>query len=97
VLLIESDIELIRINPALERVLEFIHSRLASLDGKPRTFQVSAIGAWTEDVKKAYAPMAFRFERRVGTLFQENLYYSEAPLQTEEHLELLGQVEKMLR
>lgn len=96
VLLVESDVELIRINPALKKVLDFIHSRLVSLDGNPRNYQISGIGAWTEDNQKPYAPMAFRFERRIGTPFRENLYYTEAPLQTEEHLELLNQLEEML-
>jgi hypothetical protein len=97
VLLVESDIELVRINPALERVLEFVHTRLVSLDDKPRTYQVSGIGAWTDDAKKPFAPMAFRFERKMGVPFKENLYYSEAPLQTDEHLELLDMLEQMLR
>lgn len=97
VLLVQSETELIRINPKIGSVLDFIQSRLVSLDGKPRTFQVSGISAWTEDVKKSYAPMAFRFERKLGAPFEENLYYSEAPLQTEEHLELLNQLEEMLR
>ena len=96
IVLVESDIELMRINPKLERVIDFIHARLVTMDGKSRTYQVSGIGAWTEDTNKPYAPMAFRFERRVGSPLQENQYYSEASLQTDEHLELLNQLERML-
>ncbi len=97
VLLVESNIELILVNPDLKRILDFIHSRLVTMDGKPRSYEVSSIGAWSEDVKKGYAPMVFRFERKIGSDFSENLYYTEAPLQTDEHLELLDQLEGIFR
>jgi len=41
-------------------------------------------------------PMAFAFERRDGHPFDEALYFSSAPLKTQDHLNCLDDLEKML-
>jgi hypothetical protein len=41
-------------------------------------------------------PIPFRLERRAGVPFHANLYYSQAPLPTAEHLGLLERFEKLV-
>jgi hypothetical protein len=38
----------------------------------------------------------FKFERRLGVPFSENLYYSHAPLRTQQHIEMLSLLESAL-
>jgi len=38
----------------------------------------------------------FIFERRAGELHASNIYFSSAPIETKEHLELLNSMEKLL-
>lgn len=96
VLQVEYDTPLLAINPQLERIIQFIESRLVSMDGKPRHFQMAALGFWSEDLTKSFAPVAFKFERKIGLPFEAHQFYSEAPLQTHEHLELLEELETIL-
>jgi len=63
----------------------------------PREFDFSRIGFASEDLSKALAPIAFTFERRLQQPFSANRYYSEAPLQTDEHIELLDMLEGILK
>jgi hypothetical protein len=96
VLQVECEVTLQAVNPQLERITRFIESRIVTMDGKPRQFQLGALNFWSEDITKNFAPSAFKFERKHGSPFTENKYYSEAPLQTQEHIELLEELEKML-
>jgi hypothetical protein len=96
-LVLETDVELLRINPKLLPLIQFIQSKLVSLDGKPREFEFSRIAFASEDLSKPFAPTAFTFERRLEQPFSANRYYSEAPLQTNEHIELLDKLEAILK
>jgi hypothetical protein len=52
------------------------------------------------DTTKVVPPMGvanFRIERKVGVEYASNLYFSEAPLQTRDHVTLLGQIEQTLK
>ena len=95
VLRVESDISLIDINPRMESMIKYIESRLVSLDGKPRKFEAASLGMWSEDATKGFSPAAFKFERTIGKPFESKEYYSEAPLQTHEHLDLLEEMEAL--
>lgn len=39
---------------------------------------------------------AFSLERRVGTPFEDNKYFTQAPLRTDDHIEILKQIERWL-
>ena len=41
-------------------------------------------------------PIPFRIDRRAGVPFEANLYYTQAPLPTSDHLKVLEQLEKMV-
>jgi hypothetical protein len=47
--------------------------------------------------KQPPVPTPFAIERRVGSRFSENKFYSQAPLTTSDHLVVLKQFEKYLR
>lgn len=93
---VECDAPLLSVNSRLERIIRFIESRLTTMDGNPRKYEVAALNFWSEDLSKNYAPSEFKFERKIGLSFSSNQYFSRAPLQTFEHLELLDELEKLL-
>ena len=42
------------------------------------------------------APAPFRIERRVNHPFDANVFYSIAPLRTQDHLDVLGEIERLI-
>lgn len=92
----ETDVNMISLNPKLEPLIRFIESKFSSLDGRTRAFEVSQIGIWSEDISKNLAPVAFKFERRIEQPFETNRYWSQAPLQTNDHIESLAMLEAIL-
>lgn len=93
---IESSANMLSLFPEMQPIVQFIQSHLSSLDGKPREFQFAQIGIWSEDLSKNHAPVAFKFERRVDQNFSQNRYWSQAPLQTKDHYELLNMLDQLL-
>lgn len=45
--------------------------------------------------KSRRRPVRFTLERRVGTPFEKHVFYSQAPIRTEDHLTLLEQIEAL--
>lgn len=94
---VKFDAPLIVLNPKLTHLLRLIELRLKTLDGKPRQFEFAGLGCWSEDLSVGLAPDSFRFERKWGEAFAANHYFSQAPLETEDHLDLLKELEGILR
>jgi hypothetical protein len=44
-----------------------------------------------------YRPSRFTLERRIGIPFEDNIFFSAAPLPTDDHLDLLDELESLLR
>lgn len=88
---------LILANPKLEPLAARLSSQTVSLDGKPRTFAISGLVIVPDDVGGTGAPMPFRLERKWGTPFENNTYFTQAQLRTSEHIKLLSDVEAMAR
>ena len=93
----ECDASLSALNPGLERLSKLLGEIYKSTDGRSRVFEVAGIGFWTEDVSRPLAPTAFKFERRIGAPFSENHYFSQAPLETQAHIDFLDQLEAVLK
>lgn len=85
----EKSLELL--NPKLKQISKYLNQYF----GKDKSFQVGSISFWPDQKDKSPA-MPFTFERAINVPFSENRYYSVAPLQTDQHLELLDKLEKIL-
>ena len=81
------------LNPKLEKFAGLLSSKIIGYNDID--LEVGGISLW-RDPGKIGRPGAFRIERQEGLPFKENRYYSAAPLQTEAHLELLEEFEKIL-
>lgn len=85
------------INPKVESLCRLLESRLQNLDNKPRTFDLGGLHFFSEDISKPLAPIPFKFERSYGVPFSDNEYFTQAPLRTEDHLDLLEALESLLK
>jgi hypothetical protein len=92
----ESDAPLTDLNPKLAKIISFLDSRVKPPDGKPRKFDVGGLHFWTEDISKPGAPAAVKFERKIDAPFSDNHYFSQTPLQTQDHKDLLVELERLL-
>lgn len=93
----ESDAHLIALSPSLGRFLQLLQERYKSIDGRPRNFEFTGLSFWTEEIGKPLAPGAFKIERKISAPFASRMYFSEAPFETRAHIELLGELEGMLK
>ncbi len=93
----ELDASLPTINPKLGMISGMLTAKAKALDGKPRQFEIGAVNFWSEDVGAPLAPSMCRIERKWGAPLSSNQYFSIAPLETQQHLDLLSEVEKILK
>ena len=60
-------------------------------------FETARISSFVDPtVYNGKIPLGFNLERRAGESFEENRWYCSAPLKTEDHLELVTNLEKAL-
>jgi hypothetical protein len=83
-------IRLEAMNPKLEKFTE----KLTAATGAKVSSKLASIAFW-RDILPNPSASVFRFERKWGAEFSENRYFSRAPLQTDKHLELLEELEKV--
>lgn len=94
-LVVKSDGPLVLGDPGIQSVLASI--KISSLDRKPRVLQVAGFTLWTEDVGQPAAPAPFKLERRWGEPFANNIYFSQAPFETDAHVRSLSELEGFLK
>jgi hypothetical protein len=94
---VETDAPLTNLNPRMAEVLEVIDAQYRASHEIYRKFDFSGISVWTEDIGKPGAPVPFKFERKIQTPFSANHYFSQAPLKTKDHSELLDKLEEILK
>jgi hypothetical protein len=92
-LIVRSDVDLDCINERLASFARRIGESAENGD-KPK-FRISGLSYWSEP-NDAGRNKIFSFERQTGRAFQERRYYSQAPLQTDDHLQLLEELERSL-
>jgi hypothetical protein len=93
-LVVTTDKELLNINPQLKAFCEFLAAKTG-----PRSkegFDVATIGFWSLDRGNPLAPAAFKFERKAGTFPIDKRFWTTAALQTEAHMEVLNELERLL-
>jgi len=93
----ETDAEAVSLNPRLPKFVKLLEERCKPSDGKRRQFDFSSLGFWTEDSGQTFAPAPFKWERKIGAPFSSNHYFSQAPLETRAHIELLKELERLLK
>lgn len=79
-------------NPNLKKISDYLSKNVLDKD---IYFEAGGISFWP-DQGSAMKPSPFTFERVLNVQFSENRYYSAAPLQTEQHYELLDMLESFL-
>lgn len=78
------------LNPALA---EFANQLSAASNGT--SFGVAAVEFWP-DQTKAIKPVNFSFQRKIGEPLDSDRYWSQAPLSTDKHIELLERLEALI-
>jgi len=97
-IIFETDFPLLlAINPTLNSISEAISAVIRKNLGEELTYAPAKL--WlAHDPNERSAPLAaFTLEHRALSLPEENVYYSEAPIPTNEHIALLGRLEESLR
>ncbi|MGA9770964.1 MAG: hypothetical protein WBV94_18155 [Blastocatellia bacterium] len=92
--IVTSECLLNSLNPKLDKFANRLSS-LVYTQTETYIYQPAAL-SFSCDLAKGLRPSPFRFERKNDVPFSENKYYSQAPLQTDIHLELLNELEQIL-
>lgn len=82
------------LNPKLEAFSKILTENVSGQNSGAK-LEFASFGFWP-DQNLINPPAPFRFERAAGALFSENRYYSLAPINTEKHIDLLNELEKLL-
>jgi len=90
---VQCENSLSMLNPKLERISQRLNSEVKG-HGE-MAYQASGISFWSNPSLNQAFP--FRIERAEGVGFAENRYLSSAPLETEIHLEILSELDAILR
>jgi hypothetical protein len=92
-LLVQSDVALIEVNPALQRIAEIVSKQVSGDTGRNLVYVPASLGIGYDKQTTTFTPSAFTVERREGVPFSDNVYFSNAPLPTQLHLQLLAEIE----
>lgn len=83
------------LNPKLTAFAKRLTSLIVGHEHHSIAFETSGLSFWT-DPAVGNPPGSFRFERVIDVPFSTNRYYSAAPLQTDPHLKMIEELEKIL-
>jgi hypothetical protein len=88
--------KLSRINPVLNEITQQIENSLADSLKQGFIVDTTAIAVAVDITQVNIQPAKFTIERRAGSPYFENIYFSSAPLRTVLHLELVEKFEKSI-
>ncbi len=92
-LYITTDKSLEIINPKFKTISEYLNKNTVGFD--TISFELGGIQFWNDQVNKDN-PSPFTLERTLNTPFSEKRYFSTSCLRTEQHLELLEILDKLI-
>jgi hypothetical protein len=92
----ESEMDLSKLNPVVGRISQTISSKLKNTSSQPVTYEPIAILFNLDQSVSKLTPGAFSIERRAEIPFSEKKYFSNAPLGTQDHIDLLKDFETAL-
>ena len=93
-LLVTTDRSVAALNPKLAGFAEKLAS-LTSTENNSVVYEPGGI-IFRSDPANKISPSFFTFDRRAGVPFRENKYFSQAPLRTQVHLDMLSELENIL-
>jgi len=91
-----SDVPLNALNPALKKLSDRITSAVTEIHKEPLDYQTTGVVIAHDPLKRKNPLAAFTILPRVETPLSEHKYFSEAPLPTDLHWELLEEFEAAL-
>ena len=91
---VRLDQPLANLNPRLSQFARKISSMNTSAGGNP--FEVGGLSFWTDSTYTVTKTPPFMIERKLNAPFNENRFLTKAPLQTEQHIAVLRELEEML-
>jgi hypothetical protein len=89
-----SDIPILHASPALEKLAVKTGKALSDIWQEPISYEPTNLVVGHDMMARKYGIAAFTITRRAEAKFSENKYFSEAPLPTDMHLEMLKEFEK---
>lgn len=90
-----SNIRMALLNPILQRIIDRLTDSVSAAMNHEYTFDASVV-VNAELWQAKITPGVFSIERRADSPFKENTYFSNAPLRTSEHIEILQEFELAL-
>jgi hypothetical protein len=91
-----SKLQLALLNPLLQPIADRLSEQTSKDLSHSIRFEPTVVLFGPETWQLKIAPNQFSIERRAGTPFNENTYFSAAPLPTVDHLKLIEEVEVAL-
>ena len=93
---LEMDLSVGKLNPQLPKLIAEISRRTQSINDRPKSYDFGVLQFWAEDVNPATSPAYFRLERKVGSPFSSNRYFTQSALTTSDHIELITELAGIL-
>jgi hypothetical protein len=90
-IVVRSEVNLSLLNPLFDKFAE----KLSELSDPRVDFGFAAIEFWP-DQTQTFKPVNFSLQRKNGTAFSDNRYWSQAGMPTQKHLEFLEELETTL-
>ena len=91
-----SDLKLSLLHPALQPIANRLSRQTSEVLRHPINYEPIALQIGPDSTQLKVAPSKFSLERRSEIPFNENTYFTTAPLSTSEHIELIRQLEGSL-
>ena len=82
------------LNPKLVQFANKLTAMTAAVN--PSAFEVGGISFWADVTHSVYKIPGFSIERKINAPFNENRFFSRAPLKTQEHIAMLEELEGIL-
>jgi hypothetical protein len=88
-----SDTIMKALSPAVFKLAAKLMKRVPEFYRQPLNYQPGAFVVAYDPLTVKAGPSNFSIERRADSLFEENKFYSSAPLPTDEHIRMLEELE----
>jgi hypothetical protein len=92
----ESEMKMSKLNPAVGEIANAISSKLSAMMGQTVTYEPTGLLFNLDQSVTKLMPGTFSIERRAEIPFSDKKYFSNAPLGTQDHIDLLETLETYL-